>query len=113
MGWAETRAAARQDVHSTFAFNGRYFSALGVGNGSPVSVRVHSKVVKQGALGSEGYATIEDDTETAVFMATDVVRLGIKQGGVVVIANPPMTLKLKVRPEGVDPLTVEFETVRV
>lgn len=112
MGWAETRAAARSDIHSVFAFNGRYFSALGVGNGSPVSVRVHSKVVRQGALGSEGYATSEDDTETAVFMAVDVTRLNIKSGGVVVLKNPPMTLKLKVRRQGEDPQTVEFETVR-
>jgi hypothetical protein len=113
MGWAETRAAARQDIHDTFAFNGRYYSALGVGNGSPVSVRVHSKVVPQGGLGAEGYAQSDDDTECVVFMAADVARLGIKQGGVVVLKNPPMTLKLKVRPEGVDPLTVEYETVRV
>lgn len=113
MGWAETRAAARQDVHNTFAFNGRYHSALGVGIGAPVSVRVHSKVIVQSKPNQEQFVSSEDDTECVVFMAADVARIGIKKGGVVVIENPPLTLRLMVRPEGVDPLTVEYETVRV
>lgn len=112
MGWAETRQEARAIVHSTFSLNSRYFSALGVGIGVPVSVRVHSKMATVGDLANEGFSRSYDDTERVVFLATDVARLGVKQKGVVEM-DDGRVFRLTVRNPVLDDYTVEYQVTRV
>jgi hypothetical protein len=112
MGWAQDRQAASEIVHATFALKAWYYANGNVnGVGSPVSVRVHSKIYALGDNHNEGYSKSYDDTETVVFALADIFRLAVKVGGMLRIEDGRI-FRLRVKTAVLDGYRVEFMVTR-
>lgn len=71
MNWQEIRASARDVVHSTFGVGATYFPP-GSEDGTPVTVRHHTRTVVGGDLDREGYAEQIEDVNRIVLDTEEV-----------------------------------------
>ena len=72
MGWAETRAAARDTVHATFGLSASYLAPGGGPLTSGISVRWHTKTMRHGELDREGYPQVQEDINRIVLDILEV-----------------------------------------
>lgn len=71
-GWQDFRAGARAVVHETFGLPATYLAPGSAGPALSITVRWHAAVVRHGDLGSDGFATVADPVDRAVFDTLEV-----------------------------------------
>lgn len=99
-------------MHDTFALDGYYFPVLGQGVGSFVSVRVHGKTADLGSfIKRDGFGVDNVEIEKIIFTHDDCIRLGVRQGGGVTLADG-RSYVLKLRQEPNDDFTYTYQVAR-
>jgi len=104
VGWAQTRAAARLEVHRQFGFPATYTAPTA--GSAPVSctVRLHSKIARFGDLDREGYAEVVEDVTKIIFLQSEVAPV---RKALVEVSGKQYTIDLVVPPD--DDLIVTCE----
>lgn len=110
MDWTEIRKQARAQVHQTFARMVTY-TPKGGGAGTPVSVRLHTRLVTHGDLDREGYSQTVEEVERVVFITIDAVRAGVGRGGTITTKDG-QKYRLELRDPQRDPQTIEYQVLR-
>jgi len=70
--WDSVKLSMRETVHSTFARSALYRTAPGVGSGTAILARRHTKQQIIGDLDREGYATVSQDVNAVVLDLTEI-----------------------------------------